>query len=36
MQNVDGGTGEAGETIALGKIAIRANVTVTFELEPGD
>lgn len=28
-----GGTGEVSETIALGKISIRANATVTFELK---
>ena len=33
MQNVESGTGEISETIALGKISIRANVTVTFELK---
>lgn len=33
IQNVDpGGGGEGGESVALGKIAIRANVTVTFLL----
>jgi hypothetical protein len=33
VQNVQGGSGEIGETIALGKISIRANVGVTFELK---
>jgi len=33
MQDVRGDVGEAGETIALGKIAIRASVDVTFSLE---
>ncbi len=33
MQDVRGEVGEAGETIALGKIAIRASVAVTFALE---
>ncbi len=33
MQNVSGGSGDITETVALGKIAIRANVTVTFELK---
>jgi hypothetical protein len=28
-----GDTGEITESIALGKLAIRANVTVTFELK---
>jgi len=32
MQNIDGGTGEISETIALGKISIKANVNVVFEL----
>jgi uncharacterized protein YggE len=32
-QNVQGGSGESSETIALGKISIRANVTVIFELK---
>lgn len=32
MQNIEGGTSEISETIALGKISIRANVNVTFEL----
>jgi len=33
MQNVQGGPGEISDTIALGKISIRANVAVTFELK---
>ena len=33
IQNVQGGSGEISDTIALGKIAIRANVNVTFELK---
>ena len=33
IQDVRGDVGEAGETIALGKIAIRASVDVTFSLE---
>ena len=33
IQNVEGGSPEALETIALGKIAIRASVSVTFELK---
>ncbi|MGB5530974.1 MAG: SIMPL domain-containing protein [Ignavibacteriaceae bacterium] len=33
MQNIESGTGEISETIALGKISIKANVTVTFELK---
>ena len=33
MQNISEGTGEIGETIALGKIAIRATVGVTFSLQ---
>lgn len=33
MQNVQAGSGEISETIALGKISIRANVGVTFELK---
>ena len=33
IQNVPGGAGEISETIALGKISIRANVGVTFELK---
>lgn len=32
VQNVQGGSGEGAETIVLGKISIRANVSVTFEL----
>jgi uncharacterized protein YggE len=32
MQNIEGGTGEISETIALGKISIKANVNVVFEL----
>jgi uncharacterized protein YggE len=32
IQNVQGGAGEILDTIALGKISIRANVSVTFEL----
>ena len=34
IQNVEGGSGELYETIALGKISIRASVSVTFELRP--
>lgn len=33
IQNVQGGSGEISDTIALGKISIRANVAVTFELK---
>ncbi len=33
MQDIPGGASEISDTIALGKIAIRANVTVTFELD---
>lgn len=33
IQNVQSGPGEIVDTIALGKISIRANVTVTFELK---
>ena len=33
MQNIEGGPGEISETIALGKISIKANVNVTFELK---
>lgn len=33
IQNVQGGSGEISDTIALGKISIRANVAVTFELQ---
>jgi uncharacterized protein YggE len=33
VQNVAGGSGEISDTIALGKISIRANVAVTFELK---
>jgi len=33
MQNIDGGTGEISETIALGKISIKANANVVFELK---
>lgn len=33
IQNVQGGSGEVSDTIALGKISIRANVSVTFELK---
>lgn len=33
MQNIESGTGEISETIALGKISIKANVNVTFELK---
>jgi uncharacterized protein len=32
MQDIPGGSGEISDTVALGKIAIRASVTVTFEL----
>ncbi len=32
MQNIQSGSGEVSDTIALGKISIRANVNVTFEL----
>lgn len=35
MQDVQGETGEILDTIALGKISIRANVSVTFELIKG-
>ncbi len=33
MQNIDSGAGEISETIALGKISIKANVNVTFGLK---
>ncbi len=33
MQNIESGAGEISETIALGKISIKANVNVTFELK---
>ena len=33
MQNIQGDGGEISDTIALGKISIRANVAVTFELK---
>jgi uncharacterized protein YggE len=33
MQNIDSGAGEISETIALGKISIKANVNVTFEMK---
>jgi hypothetical protein len=33
VQANEGGPGTAGETVALGKIAIRAGVSVTFELK---
>jgi len=33
IQNVQGGPGEISETIALGKISIRAGVSVVFELK---
>ncbi len=33
IQNVSGASGEISDTIALGKISIRANVAVTFELK---
>lgn len=33
IQNVPGGSGEISDTIALGKLSIRANVSVTFELK---
>ena len=33
MQNIDSGSNEISETIALGKISIKANVNVTFELK---
>jgi uncharacterized protein YggE len=33
IQNIESNTGETSETIALGKISIKANVTVTFELK---
>jgi len=33
VQNAQGGSGESPETISLGKIAIRANVSVVFELK---
>lgn len=32
-QNVAGGSGEISDTMALGKLSIRANVSVTFELK---
>jgi hypothetical protein len=32
VQNIDAGPGETTDTIALGKISIRAAVGVTFEL----
>jgi len=35
MQNADGNQGETSDTIALGKISIRANVTVAYELKNG-
>ena len=34
IQNVEGQSGEMSDTIALGKISIRANVTVTFKMKP--
>jgi hypothetical protein len=34
VQNIQDGSGEMTETIALGKISIQANVTVTFEMKP--
>jgi uncharacterized protein YggE len=33
MQNIESGMGEISETIALGKISIKASVNVTFELK---
>jgi hypothetical protein len=33
-QDVRGGSGEISDTIALGKISIRAGVAVTFEMRP--
>jgi uncharacterized protein YggE len=33
IQNIESGAGEIAETIALGKISIKANVNVTFELK---
>jgi uncharacterized protein YggE len=33
IQNIESNPGEISETIALGKISIKANVTVTFELK---
>jgi uncharacterized protein YggE len=33
MQNIESGGGEISETIALGKISIKANVNVVFELK---
>ena len=33
IQNVQGGSRDSSETIALGKISIRGNVTVSFELK---
>jgi uncharacterized protein YggE len=33
VQNIPGGSGEISDTIALGKISIRAGVAVTFELK---
>lgn len=34
IQDMGGGSGEGGETMPLGQIAIRANVSVTFDLGP--
>ena len=33
MQNINTGSDESSESIALGKISIKANVNVTFELK---
>jgi hypothetical protein len=33
IQNIESNPGEISETIVLGKISIKANVTVTFELK---
>ena len=33
MQNIESGSGEISETIAIGKISIKANVNVVFELK---
>jgi uncharacterized protein YggE len=35
VQDMGGGGGEGGETLPLGQMAIRANVSVTFDLVPG-
>jgi uncharacterized protein YggE len=36
FQDMSGGISEISDTIALGKISIRANVTVVFKLKTGD